>query len=320
MVINQPKSKEKDSNRFISEAFLTHEPTTNIIQRISEANSAKRMNEHVMLFEKITPPMAEDVLTINTSNRPIDKALVKKYTKIMEADKWLFAGQMWKVSKSGILLDGQHEAFAVRDSRTTQTFHIHTYLPDECFVVLDDGKKRSAGDVLAVMGFRNYNILAAAIKAEIYYRIQGKVGANINSGRVSNQEVADWTKEQNIDLMERCLDYSRSDLHNKFPYLTNSTWAFVYYTLSKRHIRLATDFVDLLSRGEDTLHKSQNWAIQDVHKYLKHGFRSEGFDPKKNLDAKLKFIFTGWNAWRKGDSPKPKLIVDLKADKILKPL
>lgn len=62
---------------------------------------------------KITPEMAQQMLTYNSSNRKLRNHIVKLYAKQMLDGDWHLTGQGITFGKNGQLLDGQHRLSAI---------------------------------------------------------------------------------------------------------------------------------------------------------------------------------------------------------------
>ena len=111
----------------------------------------------------ITPKMAGELLNANLNNRPKSMRRAKILAEIMRRGEWIFNGDTIRVSESGVLLDGQHRLTAIVESGIPQKSILVTGLEDDSFKTIDTGKGRTGGDVLAIEGIANYNVVAAAV-------------------------------------------------------------------------------------------------------------------------------------------------------------
>lgn len=99
----------------------------------------------------ITPAKAVELLQSNVKNRRPKNPVVLKYAKEMASGKWKEdTFELIKISKSGIILDGQHRLMAVVKSNTPTYFHVVDGLEDSIFDVLDTGSTRNASDVFKI--------------------------------------------------------------------------------------------------------------------------------------------------------------------------
>jgi hypothetical protein len=120
----------------------------------------------MLKFERklITPAIAKELLKNNKFNRRIRRLLVINYTNEMLNNKWkVDTGEMIKISKTGVILDGQHRLLAIVKSNKSIYFHIAFDIDDEVFDVIDTGKGRSSNDTFQVKGIQRDNVLPSTI-------------------------------------------------------------------------------------------------------------------------------------------------------------
>lgn len=117
----------------------------------------------------VTPEFARQLLELNTANRPISRREVERLKAILAGGQWRYNGESIKISDTGKVLDGQHRLIAIAESGVAADLRIETGLPDDVFTTLDQGRKRTGGDVLAVRGVMRYN--ATAMAAATLYRM-----------------------------------------------------------------------------------------------------------------------------------------------------
>lgn len=116
------------------------------------------------LGELVTPEYAQELLKRNTSNRPLSAYTVEQYAAAMERGEWKFNGDTIRISESNVMLDGQHRCHAIVKSGIPQRYIIVRGLPDEVFQTIDQGKKRTVGNMLAIAGEINHSTLASALR------------------------------------------------------------------------------------------------------------------------------------------------------------
>jgi len=177
---NFEKTRKQRSEHVME--MLAHTPTTDILSQVEKASNNGQLITHVA----ITPEVAHDLLTLNKDNRPPDYTVITRYKDFMLADKWFFTGDVIRISKTGKLLDAQQRLLAIIESGIPQTMHIQTGIDDEAFAVIDSGRTRSGADALALAGYKDVNVLAAAIKATIYlqgFSVTGLALFNCSSGQ-----------------------------------------------------------------------------------------------------------------------------------------
>lgn len=110
----------------------------------------------------VTPDIARQILEHNTSNRPISKREVERLKRVLESGEWRYNGEPVKISKSDRLLDGQHRLIAIAESGVSADLFLIIGLEDEVFTTLDQGRKRTGGDVLFMRGAKRYNALSVS--------------------------------------------------------------------------------------------------------------------------------------------------------------
>jgi len=112
----------------------------------------------------IEPEAAEQLLIVtNSKNRPMSRSFAKRLGNLIEAEEYAITGDTIKFSKSGTLLDGQHRLQGCVNSKRAIISHMVFGLDDDIFDVLDQGHKRTAGDILALCGVEEYTLTAASI-------------------------------------------------------------------------------------------------------------------------------------------------------------
>jgi hypothetical protein len=308
------------SKRFqndLLERIKRHHPKTGILEKIS-------FNEVKVQTMNLSPDECFDLLTRNTGNRPIKWNDISRWLGSMNADKWYFNGDVIRFNKKGKIIDGQNKLIASYLSKKTHTFNIQTGLSNEASATIDIGRIRTSGDVLAMEGYSNYNTLAAAVKAYIYFKNEGKIGTNIFTRRVNNMMIVEWLENENDKkLMMKCVDYVVKDILplKRSHFLSGSTWAFVYYLLSKLHRSDATEFITRLANGSNISDTGKWKPVYLVREKLASGefgashLRVLTSGGSKITDLKVRYVIRAWNAWRTGEGLKKdfKLKIDSKS-------
>lgn len=129
----------------------------------------------------ITPEIAERLLDANPRNRAVKPANLKKVIKQMKEGTWRVNGDTIRVDTEGFLLDGQHRLLAVCATGISYEGILVTGLPPEVFDTIDQGVKRTPGDILAVHGVKNSIRVSAALPIVAEYLSGGRDFENANS-------------------------------------------------------------------------------------------------------------------------------------------
>lgn len=127
------------------------------------------------------PDIASQLLqTCNKKNRPLTERFVRRLAADFH-ESYELTGDTIKFSRKGTLLDGQHRLHAcVKDNRPLLT-HVVFGIEDRVFDVLDQGRKRTAADVLALCGVENHTTIAAAINYVRYITSGSQVDGGSNA-------------------------------------------------------------------------------------------------------------------------------------------
>lgn len=113
----------------------------------------------------VTPAMAKELLESNVKNRRVKEPVVLRYVNDMRAGKWKNdTAELIKISKTGIVLDGQHRLIAVVKANVPIWFHVATELEDSIFDILDTGSSRNAADVFKIEGIKYSTKLPSIIQ------------------------------------------------------------------------------------------------------------------------------------------------------------
>lgn len=111
------------------------------------------MRSHEGLYTKVTPSMAEEILTRNTVNRPLRSGVAEKYARDMRAGEWEKNGEAVKIAEDGTLLDGQHRLWAVIYSGLKYVeLLVLTDLPMSAIRTIDTGTPRNYADYRRISG------------------------------------------------------------------------------------------------------------------------------------------------------------------------
>jgi hypothetical protein len=266
-------------------------------QLFHESSSWKKQT----VFEnvQVSPDLASELLRLNGRNRPISDAFVKRYEADMRSGKWKFAGGTIGISKEGLIVDGQKRLLAVINSGTTQTFNVQTGLDPDSFDVIDIGQPRSAGDTVAVAGYKNHHVLAGACKVIIGYTrgTLHKQNQGVNSGsRISNAEVLEFIeKTADMDLLEEAATYGNKCAY-RAKFYSPSTYAAFYYLFSQKDRDAAQLFFDMLVSGENISKSSYSY----VYLLRQRLINAQSSNMQLQTIDKYALLIKAWNHARAG--------------------
>lgn len=113
----------------------------------------------------VTPEMAAEWLTRNTSNRRLIKAHVESLALVLSRREWSLNGETIKFANDGRLLDGQHRLHACVKSGVGFRTWVAYGVESSAFDTIDTNiRTRRTSDILGLHGKENATHLAAAVK------------------------------------------------------------------------------------------------------------------------------------------------------------
>lgn len=181
----------------------------------------------------ITPKAAQDLLeTRNGVNRPMRDSWVQALTAAMGRGEWKMTHQGIAITEKGRLFDGQHRLAAIVAHGKPMKMMVTTGLSDDVFDVIDIGARRTAGDLLSVMGITNGNKLAAGARLVMSYDEMPNTpwtGASYNS-QYSPHRVVAWSAAH-VDELHASLGIGQTLF--RLPSLSNAVATAGVYIISR---------------------------------------------------------------------------------------
>lgn len=205
------------------------------------ATGQTRVPEEVLLspctlpktFERVlvTPELAQKLLNLNTANRPIRAAEVDLWKEVIERGAWHYTHQGIAIDSDGVLQDGQHRLSAVVKSGVAVELQISIGMPPENFNAIDNGLRRTFGDVAHRFGFINPNKVGSVARMLIIYNEYPMRGFN---NKVSNAEVAEFLsrnyKGSEMMVGEKVhLAVNEAQMHWQYYRINNTAFATFLY-------------------------------------------------------------------------------------------
>ena len=260
-----------------------------------EANIRKGRDEGVFTTEEIlTASLARELLDRNPDNRPASKATIEEMVDAMKASIGpdgfdAMNGETIKVSICGLLNDGQHRLHAKLESGVDFKTRFMFGLPRESRLTIDQGKRRRAGDYIA-MGGRDRGQQVAAIALLLYY---WRAFATIKKpGRASGKilrpgpsKMAQYANEH-YELIVRSLDAIPKDGLQSLGGI--ALICFAHIAFAEKDFGAATDFIHRLVSGTDLSEKSPIRVCRDR---LFRGARLR-------REERFELMVRAWNAYR----------------------
>lgn len=227
----------------------------------------------------------------NARNRPISPVTVEKYRRDMIDGQWVYAADPLRFDTLGNLLDGQHRltALALCDGLTLP-FLVVRGLPTETQMVMDQGRKRHAGQQLALKGVKNATAVAAAAKILIIWE-EGLLFRDNRAAQVAvtTPRIESWVAEHNDVIVDVGSYYSAIR--------TNDAPPSVSYAAAVRFAAIDPErshafFLALANGGTPVGH-----PVNTLDKRLQR-LRREGL--KMSSRDYLALFTLAWNAYRAG--------------------
>lgn len=124
---------------------------------------------------EVTPAFAQELLTLNTSNRNLRPRDIEAHAKLMRAGEWRpGVGQPITLSTDMVLLDGQHRLHAVVKSGVTVHMCFNDAGDPSDRRYMDNGAGRTVSDELKMLGYSYSNGLAGAHRQLVIVATQGQ--------------------------------------------------------------------------------------------------------------------------------------------------
>lgn len=151
-------------------------------------------------IEEVTPQQAAAYLENNDDNRNISAAAVDNLARLMSEGKWEFNGDAIRFDTDGKLLDGQHRCMAiVRSGVTISQQVVIRGIQTASQATMDQGRKRTASDVLSMEGYRNGNQIASVARLIHQWKSGVRTQNELSRGALfplTSAEVLHWAQRE----------------------------------------------------------------------------------------------------------------------------
>lgn len=250
--------------------------------------------------ENITPAKAQEYLRTSIGNRPISKVYVRSYADTMRKGAWMLNGVPIIFDNEGHLLDGHHRLYAVIEANIPVRFDVSRGAPSEAFTTYDCGRHRNVGQVLAMQGVKNYNLVGAIVNSNEtllqYGRLTGNNG-NANNKRTLADSYDSYSKDPEgygkvasyiVGLESRCRVLNGSWAGGLYYYLTHSGG------YSEEEVKPFFDA--LFDLDSDSI---------PVVSLLRKAIAKAAIEGRKlQAETLWAYLAKSWNAYITGNSPK----------------
>jgi hypothetical protein len=249
-------------------------------------------------IETITPEKAKQLLSTNQNNRPISQDNIDFICTAITSGKFALNGESIKISKTGVMLDGQHRCLAVIKTNMPIITYVTRGMEDDTFKYMDTGRGRQASDVLATQHYKNPKTLAAMVKFIInfnngYYN-RAATATISHKLRMTNDDVLAFVNE-NIDSLEESYPFGHTSTNK----LINATaLASLHYIFKTKSRSQADEFCERAADGSNISKESPIYQLRQ--RYIadsKNKLKMSHFE-------KVQLVCKAWNLFRKKRSVK----------------
>lgn len=251
------------------------------------AASKKRPSAEVVT---LTPALAG--LLVEESRNPVNRPFGRYNLETLKADvankRWEFNGESIVISKTGLLLDGQHRCATVIATGIPIETVIVFGPRDEARYTIDIGKPKTAANFLHMKGRTDTTNMASMVSMLLQYRKAG----NLNHGYVRPTKTEIVEAVESLPGLQHSVNIVQGATKRRLG--SRSVLAFCHYVFARRSNReTADEFVTRLIDGDGLRRGNPIYYCRD---------RLIGMDRGARSDSRVELIFKCWNAWRQGQS------------------
>lgn len=243
----------------------------------------------------ITPEMASALLELNKNNRPLSRARVRMYADSMKRGQWKVNGEAVKTSRNPLtgevrLLDGQHRLVACVESGVSFKTLAVSDLEEAVFSVLDRGKARGNGDILAIAGIKAGSHISPAVKHFVCVESGLNPRNRDHLMLVTGEDILDYTR-RNFEELQWALTYGRRLDANIGG--IRSAWIIFAGLVAKARGERETveEFLEALISGEDLRMGDPRLALRNW--VIRNGKTRNGALTSENIATYIR-VFNQW--------------------------
>jgi hypothetical protein len=243
----------------------------------------------------IEPAVAAEILKIsNHGNRRLVDRHALRLAKVIKAEDYEITGDTIKVSVEGRLLDGQHRLMACVRQGSAIISHFVFGLPEEVFDVIDQGKKRTAADVLGLIGVKDPKLVAGSIRFVMWYRHKIGKAANADTDDSGNsrriREAAEGWGKGLSEWVDISLKIAKNYKRFRHP---PSVLMGILFLIGKQNKALAMDFAEQWLHGN---RGGRNKGFDNLHDRIAKLYNEGGGLSGEMRAANIIQLFNNWNA------------------------
>jgi hypothetical protein len=238
---------------------------------------------------RLEPWMAEQLLGANPKNRHMNVDQRKALAGAITRGEWTLNNDAIVIGVDGYLDNGQHRCGAVIEAGRAIDVPVMFNAPVGAEEFMDQGAKRTFGNVLQMRGEPNAN-LVASVTASVYWWETDRIP--VSQSRSGPRP----TLPQLLDVLDRHPAIRDSIQRvGSSPVITRTMAATHHYVFSMVDSAGADEFMDLLRTGEGLSEGHPIYALRE--RLLRERMKATG---NITIVAKSHFIHRAWHAWQAG--------------------
>lgn len=241
------------------------------------------------------------MLTHNTRNRQLSNSYVKSYANTMKRGEWKDNGEDIIFFSDGTLGNGAHRLNAIIQSGCSVRMGVKRGVEPDSFSSYDNGRNRTAGQLIQMQGIKNSNVAAAMAKflhtfrsgrmTDIQLSGNNYISLSYNPGdKLTNSQIMDIFEENREQILSAINQTFYINEVKRFP-LSRSFVAALYIHL-QYDLGYAYEDVDKFFRELVSYKSSANTYIEALRVlYLKAGDGGYKMEARKIYNL----LYSTWN-------------------------
>lgn len=154
---------------------------------MSKTTKQEEAKQLVTTTMRVTPEMAKAWLEKNVGNRPLNRAFVRRLSRMMADGDYTLTHQGIGFDVNGMLIDGQHRLHAIVESGVTISLLVTHGLPTQAREKIDTGKVRTVANVLGFrFGLSRAEAIAASALLHAIFTLNGQQRSGIRPSELQS--------------------------------------------------------------------------------------------------------------------------------------
>lgn len=252
----------------------------------------------------ITPAVAQELLERNVENRKPKARAMAQYARDMEAGEWNPDASDIKVTKDGLLIDGQNRLMACIQAGVPFPTLLRTGVDKDAREHVDQGVKRTAGDALKMAGVSDATVIAAAINIRERYvktlnQHGGKQMMTYARGLRITMTHAEVLAYLNAHPSLQAMTRSASAMYKEGPGVPRTVYLAAMSWFAESSEKMAREFAENFTEGKSTGTGDPILALTRYAARAKSPTELGRKSANRNLQHLGAFV-RAWNFWIEG--------------------